>query len=140
MFSFLSIKMWLAVGVAAAFLALGGAWWVRGVQLKDARADIKSLEADVEAAKVTIAAQQSALKECSDRTDALKVEGVKRQAAADQALLQAQQEAQRYQESNKRLGALLKAPTPSVAGAAAGAVTVAGCSQAMQELRKELRK
>ena len=137
MFSFLSIKTWLAVGVAAAFLALGGAWYVRGIQLKDAKADIKILEADVEAAKVTIAAQQSALKECSDRTDALKAEGVKRQAAADEALLRAQAEARRYQESNKRLGALLKAPTPSVAGAGAG---TAGCSQALQELRKELRK
>lgn len=126
MFSFLSIKMWLAVGVAAAFLALGGAWWVRGVQLKDARADIKTLEADVETAKKTIAAQQSALKVCSDQTDALKAEGDKRQAAADEALSRAQLEARRHQETNKRLEALRVAPTPSGAD----------CRTALKEIRK----
>ena len=128
---------YIVAGLGVVIVLMGAALAWQDGKLSKVEAALTVANGQLDLAKITIKGQKDALKECSDRTDALKAEGVKRQAAADQALLQAQQEAQRYQESNKRLGALLKAPTPSVAGAGAG---TAGCSQALQELRKELRK
>ncbi len=132
MLDFLSIKvwMWIAGLVGAAFLATTGGWYIRGIQLKDAKADIRTLEGNLASALQTIAGQKQVLQVCSDRTDQLKAEGDKRVAAANEALARAQQEAARYQQAFRRLDALRAAPTPSGAS----------CQQAVQALRRELRK
>lgn len=122
---------WYMIGVIAlAFVGLGTAYIVRGANLKETKADLHEARADLESAKRTIAGQQAVLKECSDRTDALKAEGDKRVAAANEAVARAQQEAGKYQQAFKRLDALRAAPTPSGAS----------CQQAVAAIRRELRK
>jgi len=121
---------YLLIALAVATAGLGLAYVLRGAQLTDARADLKVLEADMEIARRTIASQIAALKECSDKTLALKTESDKKVAAADQARLQAQAEARRHEQANKKRAKLLSDPTPSGAG----------CREALVGLRGELRK
>jgi len=121
---------YLLIALAVATAGLGLAYILRGAQLTDARADLTVLEADLELARRTIASQIAALKECSDKTLALKTESDKKAAATDVALAAARKDAARYQQANQRLSALTVAPTPSGAG----------CSQALGAIRRELRK
>ena len=132
MLDFLSIKvwMWIAGLVGAAFLATAGGWYVRGIQLKDAKADIRTLEGNLASALRTIDGQKRVLQVCSDRTDALKAEGDKNRAEAEQELARLRKVAEKYQASDRRLAALTQAPTPSGAS----------CSTALSAIRKELRK
>ncbi len=132
MLDFLSIKvwMWIAGVVGAAFLATAGGWYVRGIQLKDAKADIRTLESDLASALRTINSQKQVLQVCSDRTDALKAEGDKRAAAADQELLRLRKLAERYQASDRRLAVLTASPSPPGAK----------CTEAIAAIRRELRK
>lgn len=132
MLNVLSIKvwMWIAGLVGAAFLATAGGWYVRGIQLKDARADIKTLEGNLASALRTIDGQKRVLQVCSDRTDALKAAGDAKAAEAAQELARLRKLAERYQASDRRLAALTQAPTPSGAG----------CQQAIAAVRRELRK
>ncbi len=132
MLDFLSIKvwMWIAGLVSAAFLATAGGWYVRGIQLKDAKANIMTLESDLASALRTINGQKQVLQVCSDRTDTLKAEGDKRMAAADQELLRLRKLAERYQSSDRRLAVLTANPSPPGAS----------CISALAAIRKELRK
>jgi hypothetical protein len=116
----------LAVVVA---LQWGVLAWQDG-RLSKAKAALTIAEGKLEQALKTIAGQKDVLQRCSDATDALKAEGVKRQVAADQALLQAQQEARRYVDGHRRLTKLLADPSPPGAR----------CTQAIGAIRKELRK
>ncbi len=121
---------YIAGAVAIALTGLLTAYIVRGAKLTEAKADLRSAQQDLDSALRTIAGQKQVLQECSDRTDQLKAEGDKRVAAANEALARAQQEAARYQAAMKRIDALRAAPSPSGAS----------CQQAVQALRRELRK
>lgn len=121
---------YIAGAVAIALTGLLTAYIVRGAKLTEAKADLRSAQQDLNAALRTIAGQKQVLQVCSDRTDQLKAEGDKRVAAANEALARAQQEAARYQQAFKRLDALRAAPSPQGAS----------CQQAVQAIRRELRK
>ncbi len=121
---------YIAGAVAIAFIALSSAYWMRGAELRSARADLKTAKADVDLALRTIAGQKQVLQECSDRTLVLKVAGDKNRAEAEQELARLRKVAEKYQASDRRLAALSASPTPSGAS----------CSTALAAIRKELRK
>lgn len=132
MINFASLKFWwwIAGILAISFGALGAAYIVRGASLKETKVDLQLAVADLNSAKRTIAGQQAVLKECSDRTDALKADGDRRRSEADQELARLRKLAERYQASDRRLALLTAGPTP------AGAK----CEQAVAAIRRELRK
>lgn len=69
------IRLYIAGGVLAALLALGGYVWLQSVQLKQARADLASAKARAEAAE--FAAAQSAKVETITRTVYIQAEKAK---------------------------------------------------------------
>lgn len=132
MFDWLTYKIlaWIAAALGIAVLTLSVALWAQGVRVGKAQNDRDKAKNNLVMALQTIESQQTALKECSDRTDALKAEGEKRQAEANKAVATARADAGRYQQEAKRLRALSVVPTPSGAG----------CREAVAEARKGLRK
>jgi len=132
MLSFFTVRVmaYICAGLGIAIVVLLAVLWAAGVRIDAVKLERDRAKDQLVAAQRTIKGQEIALKECSDRTDALRAEGVKRQVAADQALLRAQQEARKYQVANQKRAALLSGPTPSGAG----------CSQALSAIRRDLRK
>jgi len=124
------VMAYICAALGIAVLAMGGLLWAAGVRIDDVKNDRDKARNQVVEALKTIKGQEVALKECSDKTLALKAESDKKAAAADQALARARQEASRYQQANQKRDAALKAPTPAGAG----------CSQAIATLRPGLGK
>lgn len=124
------VMAYICAGLGVAVVAMGALLWAAGVRIDDVKNQRDEAKIQLVAAHKSIKEHKDAAKLCSDKTTEHEAESKKKLAAADEALLQAQQEARRYVDANKRRATLLAAPTPSGAG----------CSHALQELRKELRK
>lgn len=132
MINILSVKLWwyVAGALALACIAMLTAYTLRGSQLERARIDNKLLQTELTLMQRTVDGYKSAVQQCNEGTEKLRLMSAEKAAAADQALLRARAESIRHQESNRRLAKLTAGPTPSGAG----------CGQAIQAIRAELRK
>lgn len=131
MLNWLTYKVlaYIAASLGVVIIGLSVALWAQGVRVGKAQNERDAAVNRVTQALQTIDGQKKVLQECSDRTQALKVESDKKVAAADQAVLQARKDAAKYQQANQKRSAALLAPTPQGAG----------CAQAIAEARRDLR-
>lgn len=114
---------WAAVAAGVVILGLGIALKVQSARLESCQADRVKLEAQARILGAQIAEQNRAVQ-------ALREAGIRKEAAAAQALASATQRARTWQDNAARLRAVLTAPRP------AGEPAPVSCADAWKEIRK----
>jgi len=119
----MGVLSFLLSGPGLAGLAIAGALAVAGVQTWR----LHSCQADIAAQREQVAILGASLAEQNRAVEALRTEGIRRQATAAQALAKAEGRAKVWDEQAKRLQAALTARKPTDSKE---------CKDAWQELRK----
>lgn len=114
----------------ASSVALGLAYWIQGIALKSARLDVERQRVENDRLEAEKAKLLGSIREQNDAIAKLGTVAEEKSAAAALALAQAHEFAKRYEDSRRRVAALLLAPTPPGAD----------CTQAVAVVRQELSK
>jgi hypothetical protein len=121
---------WACGLLLAALVALGLAYWLQSVALKSCRVDVERQTVAVERLEAEKVRLLGTIKDQNDAVAKLRDVAGEKAAAAHEALASARAANSKYEASRKRLAALLGSPTPSGAG----------CREAAEAVRRELRK
>lgn len=121
---------WACGLLLAALVALGLAYWLQSIALRSCRVEVDRQKVDVDRLEAEKVRLLGTIKDQNEAVGRLKVAADEKAAQAAQALASARESAGKYEASRKRLAALLGAPTPPGAG----------CKQAADLVRAELRK